>query len=382
MKTPETSRLFEKRINRSNGVEYYVLTERVAPYQQGFYFVNNSMTNDGRYLWLYCQFPPNLGRILAVIDFETDELTLLPDSMFWDATPLVDPDTGIVYFVNGNNIYMRSPRKEDSVQLLHTVPTTGAIRGLATHLTLSPDKSEFFLDIREGQNTSYVGTLNRQTGKFTKWADAEYHMNHGQINPVNPDLALCAYDGYKDPVTGISYKIPSDENGVYQRLWTVTRDGKLTNYEAKLNYATHEWWSHDGKKIYYVNRKGGIHKINLETGEHTTAVTSEHAAPWHAFSNKAESCYVYDEYIPDEFNTWYRGIGAKVKFYNAKTDKSVDIVSEMPRNGHTPTNQNNYHIDPHPRFTENEQYIVFTTSELGGADLAIVNVAQLLELTQ
>ena len=53
MKDPRTSRLFEERVDSESGVKYYVLKEKVATYQQGFYFCNDSMTKDGRYLWFY-----------------------------------------------------------------------------------------------------------------------------------------------------------------------------------------------------------------------------------------------------------------------------------------------------------------------------------------
>jgi hypothetical protein len=41
-----------------------------------------------------------------------------------------------------------------------------------------------------------------------------------------------------------------------------------------------------------------------------------------------------------------------------------------------------YHLDPHPRFTQNEKYIVFTTSERGRPDLAIAPVEPLLKMTE
>ena len=163
------------------------------------------------------------------------------------------------------------------------------------------------------------------------------------------------------------YTIPYDENGVYQRLWTVTRDGKKTNYATNNNFATHEWWSDYGKKIYYVNDYG-IQRLNLETGEH---INVHESCPWHAFASKDESYFVFDEVIYDKYKKWYRGISSKVVFYDAKSDKEIDIVSYMPDNGFTPDTQCEYHIDPHPRITDNENYIVFTTSELGGADLAL-----------
>ena len=93
MKTPKTSRLFEKRINAESGAEYYVLKERACTYQQGFYFVNNSMTNDGRYLWFYAAVNPiydgvQRGKMLGYVDFLEDEIVICYDALFDDASPV------------------------------------------------------------------------------------------------------------------------------------------------------------------------------------------------------------------------------------------------------------------------------------------------------
>ena len=45
------SNLFTPVTHPESGVTSYVLMRRVAPAQQGFYFVNDSMSADGRYLW-------------------------------------------------------------------------------------------------------------------------------------------------------------------------------------------------------------------------------------------------------------------------------------------------------------------------------------------
>ena len=70
-----------------------------------------------------------------------------------------------------------------------------------------------------------------------------------------------------------------------------------------------------------------------------------------------------------------------MNFLNRRTGKHLVVIAEMSENGHTPENQNDYHIDPHPRFTENEKYIVFSTTELGGCDLAVAVVDELVEMT-
>lgn len=68
----ERSKNFSPWIDPKCKVRSYILTKRVAPLQQSFYFVNPSMTRDARYLWFYCAFPPggdaNFGRTLAVIE--------------------------------------------------------------------------------------------------------------------------------------------------------------------------------------------------------------------------------------------------------------------------------------------------------------------------
>ena len=77
MKTPETSRLFTRWSDPKSGVESLVLTGHAAPVQQTFYYTNRNFTSDGRFLWVYCSFPPGGNgyggpRQLAVVDFETD----------------------------------------------------------------------------------------------------------------------------------------------------------------------------------------------------------------------------------------------------------------------------------------------------------------------
>ena len=58
----DDSQLFTAWRHPETGVRFHILTEKVVPIQQGFYFVNDGMSADGRYLWLYCGYPPSPGR--------------------------------------------------------------------------------------------------------------------------------------------------------------------------------------------------------------------------------------------------------------------------------------------------------------------------------
>ena len=385
MKTPETSKLFEKRINAESGAEYYVLTAKACEYQQGFYFVNDSMTTDGRYLWFYATVNPvydGANRNLGYIDFETDEIVICYDCVFGGgASPYVDVETGDVYFAYMDKLYKRSPGKNNLATVLCTPKIDGHVTRLATHLTRTSDKKHFFLDARSGNHLFVQGIVDIETGEFEKWAESRHSTNHGQINPKNDRLALCAYDGYSDLATGEYYRIPKNEEGIYERLWLISPNGNRRMLPPMNNYATHEWWSADGKTVYYCCDNYGIYGIDIDSGEDITILDG--IDPWHAHSTNDDKYFVYDEKKLERYGgKWYRGCPSAVNFYNAENGKLIKIVTEMSENGATPENPNNYHIDPHPRFVCNEKYIVFTTTELGSVDLAVAPVEKLKELVK
>ena len=379
-----TSKHFTKVIDKVTGVPHYTLTTRLAAYQQGFYFVNNSMTNDGRYLWFYATVNPiydTNSRNMGYVDFLLDEVVICYDVLFDDASPYVDPDSGTLYFTHEKSVYMREPGKDKMAVKLCTVPVEGTVDKLATHLTRTSDKEHFFLDIAKLEHGFIQGLINIKTGEFTEWARTKICYDHGQISPITDDVALCASGAWCEYGTGEFHDVTLSEDGTYRRLWLVESNGNHTMYPAMHNYATHEWWSGDGKKIYYCCDNHGIYGIDLDSGK--DIVILDGVDPWHCHSTRDDALFVWDEKKLERYGgVWYRGCPSAVNLYNAKTGKNLVIVSEMPENGFTPERQNPYHIDPHPRFTENEKYIVFTTTELGGCDLAIAVVDEIAELTR
>ena len=50
---------FTEWIDPESGVRSYVLTKKLAPLQQSFYFTNSSFSADEQYLWFYAAFPPS-----------------------------------------------------------------------------------------------------------------------------------------------------------------------------------------------------------------------------------------------------------------------------------------------------------------------------------
>jgi hypothetical protein len=375
MYTIETSKHFSKHIDPEYGVPFYVLDTHVAPQQQAFYFVNPCMSNDGHYLWFWCIFPPAMYYTLAVIDFEKDEIYHFPETEFVAESPLVDVETGDVYYSDTVAIYKRTPDPSKPTVKLCDLPEVARednarILRSATHLTLSPDKTKMFLDMTTTKGW-IAGAITLDTGEFEVYCRPEFCRDHGQFNPVYPDLALMAEDGF-----GKTW-IRTDENGVFMRLWTVTSDGTEKVWPPlNLERATHEWWSADGTKIYYckynlIESNNGICSIDIFTGEHKLVAP---VAAWHGFSSADDKLFVFDE--NDGF---YRGCASKVGIYNAETGKKAYIVNNPPL---APKEKPaKYHLDPHPRLNGAEKYITFSTAINGRDDLAVAKTEDIVKLT-
>ena len=63
---------------------------------------------------------------------------------------------------------------------------------------------------------------------------------------------------------------------------------------------------------------------------------------------------------------------------NRNTGKIIVIAEHEERTDYV---GRNYHIDPHPRFCANDQYVVYTTTVRNEIDLAIIPVENLIDAT-
>lgn len=378
------SKHFVKYIDPVSGVVSFVFDNAFVPHTQSFYFTNPSITDDGRYIWMYCAFPPAgsmlNGRSLGVIDLENDTFIHFPDSMFIDATPLIDTKTGEAYWCNEIGLCKRTPDPKGKVELVAPVPdfmkNKGMLVKIATHPTFSYDRKKVCFDAFVGK-TWMLGDINLENGEYTLWHEFDFCKNHAQFNPAKPDLILYAEDEHRDIADGTMRWIRRDENNKLMRLWTIEKGKEPVYIPPLFIEARHEWWSADGESIYYVDWYNGTIKYDTGNGEY--AVVNPRGT-WHAHCTADEMLFVADENEIDG-KKWYRGCKSRVHFYNKHTDKYVNIVTENPAL-FTRENQCRYHIDPHPQFTMAEKAVMYTTTVTGKVSAAICDVEQLLKKTE
>jgi plasmid maintenance system killer protein len=359
--------LFTPFTHPESGVRFHILTRKVAPVQQGFYFVNDSMSADGRYLWFYCAFPPSLVKTLGVVDFQTGEVRHFPETQFsGGASPHVDPPSGDVFWGVGPSLWRRGPQTADTPQCVNSLPADliGAreVSRLATHLTRSANGLEFFIDAQIGLQ-HVLGSLPVDGGDFQLWHRFDRTYNHAQFSSTDPDEALFAQEIHSDPITGLTIPITN-------RLWVIRRGGKPRPILREPKWVSHEWWDADGKHVWCV-WGNETWRVRVADGEVEKIAFPRQC--WHSHSSRDGRLIV-----GDSNNGFFRGCASTVHFMNRDTGKVIVLAEHAECTDYA---GRHYHIDPHPRFCCNDQYVVFTTTVRGEIDVAIVPTEDLVKHT-
>ncbi len=365
-RTPETSRLFSRWRNPANGLESLVLTARVAPVQQSFYYTHPAFTDDGRHLWLGCGFPPPGGRharqVLGVVDFERDELRVFHEAQLASSRPLVDLATGEAYWCHELEVWKRSPDPAAQAVRVGVFPrelAKGRLVQLATHPTFSADRSAINLDARflqrDGSVRVILGELPLDGSPFRPWQIFEGRTyNHALFSPTDPALQLFSHEYWQDHA-------PFDPALPYHRMWTIRRgEQPRPVLRAPVSHSGHEWWDADGRHVWYLHYGVGVKKVRLDDGSETLVWPGPLS---HAHSDHTGRFLVADRMdSPDEPD-------CHVLFRDTATGRELEIVNRGPLAAHLTQAP---HLHPHPHFCLHDRYVCHTTTVHDRVDLALV----------
>lgn len=376
----ENSKLFTRWKNPSNGIESLILTERVAPVQQSFYYTNRSITNDGRFVWFRCGFPPERGmhavQVLGVADLEQDKVRVFHETQFSSGAPAVDPMTGEVYWGSNLDIWKRGPQPNDKPVKVNSFPrelAKGRLDRLATHLTFSPDRKSLGIDARfiytdaNWRQQFHIGDMPLDGSPFRLWQriDGMCH-DHALFSPTDNDVQMFAHEYWQDHIHD-----KFDHDLPYHRLWMIRRGEKAEPILRKpVSHSGHEWWDSDGKHIWYVHYGVAVKKVDLATREEKVMWPG---ALSHAYSDRTGKYLVADLMADPVVSDCH------VAFRNLETGREVEIVNRPPLARDV---TQCVHLHPHPQFCLNDEYICYTTTVHDRVDVAFVRVDQLIGKTQ
>ena len=402
MKTPETSRLFERKEDPLTGVTSFWLKSGLVDFhQQSLYFTAKSMTDDGRFLVFdACPDPfrkdrkgheDTETRRKYVVDFLKDTVYPVGGSSIDGQIPFLDVKTDRLYYVGKDHMSIcvcdlkASPSEETVLcRFPESILEGGAIRRMGTHLTLTRDRKKAFIDysvdMGDGKHRWFLGLADFETGTMAKWAETDFCSNHAGLSPVDDALGLFAYEGcWRKPIKtsdGRMESVPRPSDEVYPRMWLAHSDGRVEMQPSKIwNFATHENWADDGSGFYWSAYHGGTAYKDLASG------AQRRVCPYwtiHSCLSGNGRYVVFDQWAD---NDGFRGCAWRVAFYNRMTGRCLAIHSYLPAIA-TKDRQSSLHPDAHPQFVCNGRYIVATANDAKGhMNVAVTPVAELEKIT-
>ncbi len=351
----------------------YLLTERVAPVQRGNYFIQPSLSAGGEWLWFLPMFPPSRGKFVAAarLDPAEPEIKLFPHSL-GSANPLPTESGDAAYITIERGIY-RQPfdgEPEPIAELPDEIASEGYVFRIATGLTLSSDEKHFLMDARVG-NRFWVCIADRHTGEVTPLESFADQHHHAYWSPHDPELFLVNRGHWLDPISGWKFSMQI-------RQWVMNT--RRTRYEPVLPdlwfghncMACHEWWTPDGK-INWCDYNDGIYETDVSQRCREAELIWDQPS-CHGMCDPTGRYYVADE------NPYHRTGDRPVRvwFWDRRTGKQIAIVSKMPLPELHHSLWRPCHIDPHPHFSADGKYIIYTTTARGPVDVAITPVDEVL----
>jgi hypothetical protein len=350
-----------------SGVESLLLHERVAPVQQHFYYTNQSISADGRWLWFYASFPPNPQRTLAVCSLDPARPLLrhFPQAAPSDNSAMVAPRGDACWFCCGSEVL--EVGIDGGIRRIAALPADWLggrhLWRLATHLTLSSDGRHLALDGHAGESW-FLALADVHDGSVRVVKEFLSNHNHAQFSRHDPGLLLIAHDQFRHPFSGrfihhdLRVHIMRSDGGGYRCL---TPQIPCRPYHG----ACHEWWTEAGT-VAYIDYDSGVWEVDPADGVHH----QRWAEPLcHAHCDAARRYWVADQ-SPYQWPAH----PCRVILRDAQRGQTVDIASALPP---PVASRGLYHIDPHPQLTPDGGICCYTSTALDGqVDVALCPVAE------
>lgn len=412
----ERSALFEPRVDPGSGVPYKVLKAGVGGgwNHQQLYFVQKSMTDDGRFI-VVCASDDEYGhrrghrpfwmQRIQVIDLSSDKVIDFGDlngkSAISGFTTCLDRRNDRIYEVTLRegffyyDLKAQNPTQRVKVcdipaDLLAEKQKGGEVKIVAGHLTLNAEATGAFLD-STFERKSVQGYIDFTTGKYEKWGETRFFLFHGQTNPRNSRMALACFENcwnlakYEEAYlteeerkrmrTGYAWQPFHSEclrptEWAYPRLQLVEPNRRTTVCPLYVHSASHERWDETGEGFYWCSHSRGVWYHDIRTGDEYPVSPRG----MHAFMSADHRFVISDDGYPGSKS--YRGRRWRTYFYDRAKKEGVFFNSDMGAYT-TEDAPSTLHPDPHPQFVCGDRYAIWTHNTTGRMEWAWAKVSDL-----
>ena len=217
-----------------------------------------------------------------------------------------------------------------------------------------------------------IFTQNLKTGKVQFIHQGSDWLSHIQFSPTDTELLMYAHEG------------PALE---LDRVWSIRADGShnhLVHYRHEPNeIATHEFWSHDGKTIYYElqTKKGedfSLAAVDVGSGNATAMHVTKAEASIHYNVSADGKLFCGDGNVISHGEVGVHGHRTLDRRWIELLRPAADGTLHSTRLAHLANNDYTKE-EPNARFSPDGKSILFTSNMFGYNYVFMVDIAQSVE---
>jgi oligogalacturonide lyase len=365
-------------IDKATGHEIVRLSRRPGA-NRSFYFHNNPFlrTPDGKGWEMVYTGAVNGRPQLFTVDLQTLKSTQVTDFSHRLSGEMLGRKTRSAYFQTGDSVFAVSVDTHKQ-RLVYVFPPSfhGHIASVNCDETLMagvwsspeereilkkhPEKSGFFTRIYDAHIPHVLFTVDLRTRQLHKIDSEDTWLNHEQFSPTDPDLLLYAHEGPWDKV---------------DRSWLInvkTHAKKLLHKRSvKGEINGHEWWSPDGKMVWYdlqIPRSvtfyiGGT---NVRTNKETRYALTRNEWSIHFNQSPDEKLFCGDGGDPTQVARAQDGMWIYLftpEKDSLKADKLVDMHAQRYRA-----------LEPNVHFSPDGKWVIFRANFEGTDEIYAVRI--------
>ncbi len=224
-----------------------------------------------------------------------------------------------------------------------------------------PEKHDYFKRIFESKLPRTLFTIDVNTGQLNKIFTDSAWLNHIQFSSTDPNLLMFCHEGTWEKV---------------DRIWTINVQTKATptlihKRSMDMEIAGHEWFSSDGKYIWYDLQLPRGKRFFVGGTELATGKEIKYEFPANDWSVHYTSSWDQTHFAGDGGDP-----GAVAKAPNGQW-----INYFTPNGDHFSTlklvnmKHHNYHLEPNIHFSPDGKWIIFRANFEGYEDIYAVEIA-------
>jgi oligogalacturonide lyase len=218
-------------------------------------------------------------------------------------------------------------------------------------------------------------TIDTRTGEIKVIHRATDWLNHLEFSPTDPTLLMFCHEGPWHKV---------------ERIWTIRADGshitKIHTRTMAMEIFGHEFWSHDGKVIWYdlQTPRGEVFWLagyNVETGERTWYHLDRDE--WSIHFNVTRDSRLFCGDGGDEGQVAHAKDGKWIYLFRADPVSNRGIVDSHFVNPGVfraerlvNMGKHDYRLEPNVSFSPDEKWVVFRSNMLGATYAFAVEIAK------